>query len=280
MLAAPTPSLLDLQSRLQAHVLADDEAALLDVVSRGPGGAAPRLGIYHHAYRARLLETLRDSFGHTLMYLGDEWFDALSTEFIEAHPSASANLRWYGHALPDWLAQRLNHDEALGDHPEVAELARLDWALRSAFDGPDAPVLALTDLAALAPEAWATVAFKPHPTLALLSLRCNTLGLWHALDQEADVPPAEVLPSPMHVVVWRFDERPHFRSVQPIEAAALQALVRGQVFAETCAWLAEQFPDDNAAALAGGFLRRWVDEGLLSNPKWDYSNQVSSLTTF
>lgn len=259
-------SLEALQSRLQGHVLVGDAAAVADVVSVVPGSAAQRLGIYHHAYRARLQETLRDSFGHTLMYLGDEWFDALSADFIETHPSESANLRWYGGAYPDWLAQRLSGaDSALGDHPEVAEIARLDWTMRAAFDGLDATVLALADVAALAPEDWATVVFKPHPTLALISLRCNTLSLWHALDQELDVPPVEALPSPMDVAVWRFEERPHFRSVAPSEAAALRALMQGQSFAETCACLAELLPaDENAATVAGGHLRRWIDEGLLA----------------
>ncbi|MBC7700018.1 DNA-binding domain-containing protein, partial [Aquabacterium sp.] len=248
------------------HVLAGDAAALTDVASVVPGSAAQRLGIYHHAYRARLQETLRDSFGHTLLYLGDEWFDALSAEFIEAHPSESANLRWYGGAYPDWLAPRLKDaDSALGDHPEVAEIARLDWTMRAAFDGVDAPVLSMADVAALAPDDWATVVFKPHPTLALISLRCNTLSLWHALDQEAEVPPVEALPSPMDVVVWRIEERPHFRSVAPIEAAALRAVMQGQAFAAMCGLLAELLPEDeNAAALAGGYLRRWIDEGLLA----------------
>ncbi|RZL00557.1 MAG: DUF2063 domain-containing protein [Rubrivivax sp.] len=258
-------SLADLQAQVQAHVLAGGELAVNDVVSVVPGGGARGLGIYRHAYRARLLETLRDSFGHTLMYLGDEWFDALSADFIEQHPSALANLRWYGAAYPDWLARRLDQADDLGDHPEVAELARLDWAMRSAFDGPDARVLALTDLAALAPEAWATVVFNPHPTLALLSLRCNTLGLWHALDQDAEVPAAEVLPSAMAVVVWRFEERPHFRSASPMEAVALQALLQTHSFAETCALLSARFPDEDTAPLAGGFLRRWIEEGLLSS---------------
>ncbi|RZI81677.1 MAG: DUF2063 domain-containing protein [Rubrivivax sp.] len=253
-----------LQGRVQAHVLSGDVAALPDVSGAWPGDPAQRLNIYHHAYRARLQETLRDSFGHTLSYLGDEWFDALSREFIEVTPSTSSNLRWYGAAWPDWLARHLAAGSPLGEHPEVAELARLDWAMRAAFDGPDAPTLALQDLAALAPEDWATVVFTPHPTLALLSLRCNTLTLWHALDHDEDVPACETLPEPMGVAVWRFDERPHFRSVSPLDAVAVKALIQGESFAQTCELLAEHFPQDDAAASAGGLLRRWLDEGWLT----------------
>jgi hypothetical protein len=83
------------------------------------------------------------------------------------------------------------------------------------------------------------------------------------LDQDEEVPPFEVLPQPLDVVVWRLDERPHFRSVSPLEAAALRALMQRLSFADTCALLAERFPDENAAVAAGGLLRRWLDEGLL-----------------
>lgn len=50
-----------------------------------------------------------------------------------------------------------------------------------------------------------------------------------------------------------------------MEAVALQAMLHGQSFAEICALLAEVLPEDEgAAALAGGYLRRWIDEGLLT----------------
>ena len=95
-----------------------------------PGGigAARRLAIYHHAYRARLLDTLRDSFGHTRSYLGDEQFDGAARAYIEAHPSCTASLRWYGQGFPAWLRQRWPDDG------EIGELAALDRALRAAFD--------------------------------------------------------------------------------------------------------------------------------------------------
>ena len=253
-----------LQARLQAHVLAGDASALHDVVAGGALDPAQRLKIYHHAYRARLVETLRDSFAHTLSYLGDEWFDALAGEFIELHPSTSSNLRWYGEGFAAWLAQRLSADAEVGCHPEVAEIAQLDWALRYAFDGPDAPTLVAADLSRVPPQAWETVVFSLHPTVALLRLGCNTLTLWHALDTDADVPEVALLPTPLDVVVWRFDERPHFRSVVPVEAQALAGLQEGASFVQTCELFAALCPDDNAAALAGGYLRRWLDDGLLS----------------
>lgn len=291
MSAAPSSTLAELQQRMQAHVLQEDadaagalSAALScavvspaladvadDVAELGDSkriGPARRLGIYHHAYRARLLETMRDTFGHTLSYLGDEWFDHLALRFIAHHPSEHANLRWYGQRWPAWLAQGLSEggvlSEQLGVHPEVAELAALDWALRRAFDAADAPVLDAAHLATLPAQDWTAEPLQAQAAMQMLTVRCNSLALWHALDQDQDVPPAEVLPSPVDVLVWRLEERPHFRSVAALEARALHGLARGASFEAICADLAEAQPDQDAAPLAAGFLRRWLDEGLLA----------------
>lgn len=257
-------SLAAIQARMQAHVLAvGGVGALADVQASDTFSAARRLGIYHHAYRARLLETLRDTFAHTLSYLGDAWFDHLARAYIEQHPSRHANLRWYGDTWPDWLAgDRLTRVGA-GAHPEVAELARLDWCLRRAFDAADQPVATLADLAAVPAEAWGEVMLKAQPSVAVLSLQHNTLSLWHALDQGGEVPEAQALPASMGVLVWRQDERPHFRSVSPQEDVALTAMLLGRSFGNLCALLAERFPDDDVAMLVSSLLRRWIDDGIL-----------------
>ena len=146
----------------------------------------------------------------------------------------------------------------------MAELARLDRTLRHAFDGPDAPVLTLADLAAVASERWATLGFGLHPTFARLRLHHNTLALWQALDQDEDPPPALPLAEPGELLVWRRGHQPHFRSLPALEAAALEALHAGLSFADTGARLAARFGEPDMAAQLGGLLRRWVDEELLS----------------
>jgi len=312
----PAGGLLALQTRMAAYLLQPDADALTavpDVLGRLAWRDAPsdawgttasntanttadsettdtvprlalrRLGVYHGAYRARLLETLRDTYGHTCRLLGDQAFDALALAYIERSPSTCRNLRWYGDTWPDFLADA--HEGASGvigagepgdadgaggavgtmaPRQDVAELARLDWALREAFDGPDDPVLSLRDLQQLAPEAWAVVRLRPHATVRCLTMRHNTLQRWHALDDERAVPQAEPLPEPGWVLVWRRDDRPHFRSMAAPEAWAMQQLLAGQTWSALCEGLAQAWPDQDAATLAAQCLRRWVDEGVLS----------------
>lgn len=264
--AATPGGLLQLQAALQAHLLAPEAAptpALRAALVDGPGpDLARRLQIYHRAYRARLQDTLADTFGHTAAYLGEARFAELAQAYIADHPSRWRSLRWYGADFPDWLAQ---HQPQRG---ELAELARLDQALRHCFDSADAPVLTAADLAALPPAAWATLGWRLQPGTALLHMHCNALSIWQALDADSQPPPPMPLPAPGLLLVWRRDLQPHFRSVDPLEALALQRTLVGDSFADTCAALIAAHrpgdPQPDATASAGTLLRRWLDDGLLA----------------
>ena len=246
-----------LQAEFQALLL-DRPQQFAAAVRPGGIGVERRLAIYHQAYRARLVETLLDSYGHTAAYLGDEAFEHEARAYLIAHPSSHPSLRWFGAAFPAWLAEC--HPRDL----DIAELAALDWALRAAFDAADAQALTPADLAALPAEAWATVGFGLPPSYRRLRLSHNTLAIWQALDQDEAPPSAEVLTQPLDVLIWRRGSSPHFRSLAALEAAALDGLAQGLSFAALCQALSERFPETDIASEAGGLLRRWVEEGLLA----------------
>lgn len=248
------------QAGLQQHVLSGSTMVAAAVRAGAGIGTDQRLAIYHQAYRARLLETLKDSFGHCWRWAGDELFEAHALSYIEQAPPLRTGLGHYGEDFPRWLAQ------GLPEQPWIGELAQLDWTLRRAFDGPDAPVLALSDLAAFAADAerWSHCAFRVHPTTRRLSFRHNTLALWSALDADEEPPPPAPLPAASDVLVWRRGHQPHFRSLGPVESHALTALTDGASFASLCLSLEEVCPAPDLVATAGALLRRWFDDELLS----------------
>ncbi len=245
-----------LQVALEAHLLHGD-TAVSNLVRPGGIGIQRRLAIYHHAYRQRLLAALRDTFGHTLLYMGDEWFDAAARRHIEQHPSQHASLRDYGAGFDGTLAEV---------HPglgELPELASLDRALRHAFDGADASPLTLADIGAVSPQQWGEIGFVLHPTFVRQRLHHNTLAIWQALDDERDPPPALPLAEPGELLIWRRGHQPHFRSLQALEAAALDALAEGASFALTTQRLADASDSASLTAEVGALLRRWIEDELL-----------------
>lgn len=253
-------AVLSLQRLFQQHMLGEGDASVLMA-----GSTAQRqrgLGIYAHAYRARLLDTLADAYPSVRAMMGAGPFEAAALAHIAAQPPTTRSLRWYGDRFSEHLAR--HHTE----QPGYAELARLDWALRQAFDGPDAEVLEAATLSLLPPETWATVRLQLVPTTQLHALRGNTVAVWQALNAEEPPPAWDTTAAQLDWLIWRKGLQPHFRSVSPLEATLLRAMLEGHAFADCCA-RAESMcestgePAANMAALIGGFLQQWLAEQVL-----------------
>lgn len=252
------PTLVTLQTAFHDHLLDRPSAIADDVAAGGRIDVAHRLHIYHHAYRARLLDNLRDAFEKTWAYLGDDTFDDAALDFVEANPPQHRNLRWHGADFPHGLAARFPQD------PDIAELAMIDWQLRRAFDGPDAEPLAPEALAELDAAQWESVGFRFVPTLFLAPLRFNSVDIWHDLDQDQPPPPADRLPDPAWLLIWRKAWQPHFRTLDRMEHAALSQLLAGASFARVCASLGEHLSDQDATAQAARHLGTWLQDGLIA----------------
>lgn len=251
-------SLLEIQCAFQSLVLQGDTAPVEAVVSaKDLTDARRRLGVYSHAYRATMTGLLHEVFDKTWAYLGDERFEAEVADYVAAHRSTSFSLDDYGADFPTRLEQRL------GDEPDVFELAWLDWAMRRAFDGPDAEPVASALLAALSPDDWDRARLVLHPTLVHREVATNVGALWAGLDAGAPVMPPP-LSGPMSLRVWRKGFQPHFRMIAAEEGAALQALSSGQTFAALCEELARDGSQD-APRRAGRLLAAWLEDGLIAD---------------
>ncbi len=247
-------SLLALQASFQQHMLGASDAT--PQLAGRADRRALGLAIYAHAYRRRLVDVLVDAFAKTQALLGDEAFDAAAMHYVNEHPPETRNLRWYGHEFATHLRRVFPAQAA------VAELAQLDWALRQAFDGPDSPVLAAADLAGVAAEAWASLRLVPVPTANLLRFEHNTVAVWQAIDDEADTPAIVHGEAPVDWLVWRKELQPHFRSLHPIEASLLRAMLAGASFAQACEEAQAQTDEDCTNHIGAG-LRQWLEDGVL-----------------
>jgi hypothetical protein len=198
--------------------------------------------VYRTAYRARLRAALRDNFETLPLVMGDDAFDDLANAYIDQHPSQHYSLRWFGHQLCDFMAA----NEALVAHPAMVDLARMELALRNAFDAAPAAPLTSAELAAVPVAEWADLRFALHPSVQLLSLQWAVGPVWHALKsgQEDMDPPAALA---HHVLVWRLGMNTQWRSLSSSEAEFVQGLLAGHTFGQLCEALVGQ---EQAAATA------------------------------
>jgi hypothetical protein len=254
-------SLAGLQQAFQAYV---HEPERLDGIVQGihPDtrvSAEDRLGIYATAYRLRLLEALDADYPGLHALAGDEEFDAIGRAFIATQPSVFYNLRWYGGDLPRFLRS----SEEYRQYDVLAEMADFEWALVTAFDAPDDPLLQVEDIARVAPEDWPELRFEAHASVQLVDLKWDVVSVWKADKEEREVESPSKSEKATRWMIWRSDLKTLFRSLPADEAAAFDALRNGSSFGELCELLVEWHDVDAVAGRAAQLLKQWTQAGLL-----------------
>ncbi len=243
--------LIDLQNRFCDQLIADEGGYGWTALA---GSADRGMAVYRHAYRARLIDCLRDTFEKTWSWLGDAAFEEAAAHHIRSRPPSSWTLGHYGLGFDVGLAA------LYPDDPEVRELAWLDWTLRRAFDGPDAEPVSRE---ALAEVDWDEAILDLVPTLAICDLESNCVAIWRALHDGEAPPPAERLPARAGVRVWRSGFQPRYASVDDFELKMLALASQGPRFSDLCATIEGRDGDGLAAERIGMVLSSWLEDGLV-----------------
>lgn len=250
----------ELQREFQAYLLAAPNDAVAHVVDAGNLSAEQRLEVYAEAYRLRLLEALETDYVALRAYLGDDDFQTLGTAYIDARPSRHYSLRYFGQNLAPFLRETLPYAKST----LLAELAAFDWALTTAFDAADDPVLTIADVSTVDANDWPKLRFRARASVQRLDLRWNSPVIWKAADSGAEtLPAAEQAADFIAWVAWRQGLDTFFRSLEVDEAYALDALLRGEPFESICEGLCQWVDPQHAAARAAGFLQQWVSDEML-----------------
>ena len=226
------------------------ERILNDVPSPLTAGEA----VYHFAYRSRLMEALRDTYGRVWSWLGDEGFDTAGLAHITTRPPTSWTLDAFG----------LDFDKTLAviypDDAEVPELAWLDWSLRQAFSAADTQAL---DQNALAQADWSVACLSLASGFRHSPVSTNAAAIWQALSRDEAPPPAQTLSGTAGLMVWRHGLEPVFRTLEADEYAAVVALEGGASFASICADLERRHPEMDTTLTASQWLGQWISGGLI-----------------
>lgn len=174
---------------------------------------------YQYSSVAARAEALHAAFPTVALLLGDG-FGALANAFSRTTAARHWDLNAYGDGLAEWIrAQQPDADGA-----QLAEAARLDWAMHRAAFAPDAPPLDRAALAAVDGTLQAQLRLHAHPATALVASAHPLASLWRAARDESLGVPAE----PETVLVGRdADLRVWMRSVSAGEAAFIGAMLAG-----------------------------------------------------
>ena len=214
--------------------------------------AVPRLDIYRNGYYTRLEKALAHDFPVSERTLGQKRFARLAGDYVLAHPSQYPSLRFLGHGFADWLRA---HAGAAN-----ADLADIEWAIMTVFDGPDCTTVKSDRMDAFAPTDWANMFVTLVPTLTLLSLTSNADVVWRERGEGRKLEHA----SSRCVAISRGEQfRPILQGLDATSFAVLEGLSKEPYLAIMTERLAqrqdsEKAPEVVAKALHIAFANNWV----------------------
>ncbi len=206
-------------------------AALLDPACPVPPGltdpegrpAGRRFDVYRNNVAVGLTEALRQSFPALRKLVGEEFFTAMAQEHLRTHPPASPMMMFYGEAMPGFLERFA----PVAHLPYLADVARLELALRRSYHAADAAPVGGTVLQALPPDRLMASGVMLAPALRLVRSRWPVQTIW-AANLRGGPPPELAQPEDVLITRPDFDPEP---AVLPAGAASfVQALLGGATF--------------------------------------------------
>ena len=229
--------------------------------------ALERLGIYHHAYRARLIECLVDDYPALVHAIGYDAFEALASDYVKTHPSHGPNLNSYGAGMAAYCHERARATETDFEQSAfAASLASLEWALVEVLHAPDAVTLAPEALTAIPPERWGDARLPKSKGVRLVQMDYPANAYFQAFRNDAN----PKIPAPRESatavyrqgnLIWRMD-------LTPAMAALLTALFEGATLGAALEAIEAAVETTEALAEAERnvmvWFREWVASGFFA----------------
>lgn len=170
----------NLQQAFAAAVYTGDETVATQVRD-GRFPAAQLLQVYRNNVFTSLTGALRAVYPVVERLVGAGFFAYAADNYIRRQPPTSGNLHDFGDGLAEFLAGFAPARELV----YLPDVARLEWARHRAFHAAEHAPLSLERLAAVAPERYAALRLRLHPSAQLLASDYPVLRIWQA--NQADV---------------------------------------------------------------------------------------------
>lgn len=229
--------------------------AILDAAHPVPDGlvdgagrpAGRRFSVYRNNIAVGLTDALAASFPVIEKLLGEQNFKGVIGIYLRQSLPPTPLIPDYGIDLPEFLAvfPQLSHIGYLAD------IARLEYALRQSYNAADSTAIDPDALQSLDPEALMAAHFTLAPSLHLIQSPWPIHAIWQMNMQEnAPAPPAVA----QDVLITRpeFDPAPHLLDTGA--ATFITALKQGQTLGEAHASTTTTAPEFDLSTALGLLL--------------------------
>jgi hypothetical protein len=212
-----------------------------------PGDAAPArrinsgLLVYRNNVIYSLTQALAAQFPVVHKLVGADFFGALARDYVRQEPPLDASLTYYGHLFPAFIESV----PACRPLPYLADVATLELQCQRALHAADDPVLAVEDLAVVAPEQLGDVCFTLHSSACLFASDYPVDRIWTVNLDDSDEEIRLDVQTRHHMLIYRRGLQVQVVTLQPPAFTLLHQLQLGENLEQACSSVLEQHELDN-----------------------------------
>ena len=213
-----------------------------------------RFGVYRNNVSAGLIEALAVRYPVVLRLVGEEFFRAMTREYVLGALPRSPVLIEYGESYSDFVERFL----PTASLAYLGDVARLESAYWRAYHAADVETLEPESFAAIATATLPDIRFAFHPSVSIVPSRWPIVSIWETNTRDADVTPID-LGRPENALVARPELDVEVRRLSTGAVAFLSAFAGSRTLSEAVGLAIESEPSfDLTANLAGLIQARIV----------------------
>ncbi len=257
------PGLSEIQRLFAGEILTDDITSLGEILNDQSGDPGiKRIPVYAEGYPARIREALLETYPAVLKILGDGIFSDLAALFSKSRTFTHYNLNRVAEYFPDFLrAAKWNKE-----YPFLSDLAELELSVHRAFHALSRSAVSPHDFAAQSTVNSEHLIFQFQDHVYCMKSRWPVLDIWNA----RNLPPKEIQIKmdgrPQSILVYRLGEKVFCQRMDPLEAAFLQGLMRGEPLGKALEFLSEAEDLPPVQQWFSGWMLNQLIVGLQINP--------------
>lgn len=235
------PDLAELQSSISAALHGQASVAAQSYVCANGIAPAARLQVYCNNIRHTLMQALRITFPAVHGLVGEAFFDAAATAYIDQHPATDPWLENYGGQFAEFLG-------AFGPAaslPYLPDVAHLEALLNHARYAVDTAAIDLAALQRIDERQAAGLRFRVHPAVSLMRAEMPVDVILHAVlhGKDADLAALDLGAGPVRLLIHRGPQGVGVRRLDDTGWLFFSALMSGAPLAEAASHAAASVPD-------------------------------------
>ena len=254
------PALLELQKSFVEAIVSGNASSLAEAVVGNGFTPAQRIQVYRNNTFITLTEALAATYPAIVRLVGRGFFNFAAAQIIPGNLPDRPCLFEYGGGFADFLAGF----DPVADYPFLPDVARLEWAVNTAWNAPARTKMAFDAVARAATSAGETLRLSLDALY--MSSGWNVDEIWQANRGETDTETTPVA-QPVRLQIRRGGPGVVIERLDPATWSLRLHLAQGESLGHAAAAAFAETPDFDLGAALRALAAESLPDAVLSPPK-------------